>query len=78
MRTTFSVQLEARQIPGEATASGDPGKVHLVLNGSVLHPGNHSPKSWPWGRPTIRVRGSSFLSNPCGQCMKGLDEGFEG
>jgi hypothetical protein len=75
MRTTVSIQLEVRRI--RDTASGSPGKAHLVVNGTVIHPGHQkSPKSWPWERPTIRVSAKEFTENPCVECLKGLEDGL--
>jgi len=64
-------------VPVEET-SGGTSRVHLVINGQVLHPGGgKDPNPWPWGKPTVRVPAQEFIDNPCRNCLKGLNEGLK-
>lgn len=76
MLLPVEVDVQLQRVPKDATSTGKPGKVHLVVQGYTLH--DLAQKTvdagrWPWKHATERVGAAEFAEAPCLICKAALD-----
>lgn len=70
MRVPFSVEVSLERVRKDA--HGNPGKVHVTVNGGVLCE-NHSRAGFR-KYPLEYVTADEFMKNPCGSCLNRLNQ----